>query len=187
MDAAVHARSDRILRPRDLHPWRDRTVPDVFYSFHHGLDRHRAERVRNIGVVDGNCPTSDDEWEEITRCGDAAIRRWIDGQLAGRDCTVVLIGPGTAGRKWIDYEIQKSWQDGKGVLGVYIHNIESHWNGTLPRGDNPFRGLTTGNVALDSIVKCYDPPFITSSNVHHHIARNLRSWIAEAIAIRQSW
>ena len=74
----------------------------AFYSFHFKPDSWRASQVRNIGVVDGNQPVSDNDWEDVKKGGDSAIQEWIDDQLAGRSCTIVLIGENTAGRKWIN-------------------------------------------------------------------------------------
>ena len=73
----------------------------VFFSFHYKPDNWRASQVRNAGTVEGNKPVSDNDWEAITSSGDAEIRKWIDGQLSGKSCAVVLIGSATAGRKWI--------------------------------------------------------------------------------------
>ena len=77
----------------------------VFYSFHYQADGWRASKVRNIGVVEGNAPATDNKWEEVKRGGDAGIKRWIDEQLAGRTCTIVLVGAETAARQWVKYEI----------------------------------------------------------------------------------
>jgi hypothetical protein len=76
-------------------------------SFQHKPDNWRACQVRNAGVVEGNPPVSDNAWETITRGGDTAIQRWINDQLNGKSCAVVLIGSATASRKWIKYEIEK--------------------------------------------------------------------------------
>jgi len=73
----------------------------VFYSFHFQPDHSRAALVRNMGVLEGNPAASDNDWEAVKKGGDAAIQRWIDGQLFGKSCAVVLIGAQTAGRKWI--------------------------------------------------------------------------------------
>jgi hypothetical protein len=32
-----------------------------------------------MGVVDGNKPAIDNDWEAITKKGDADIQKWIDG------------------------------------------------------------------------------------------------------------
>ena len=96
----------------------------AFYSFHYKPDNWRASQVRNMGVIEGNAPASDNDWESITRGGDAVIEKWIDGQMNGKSCSIVLIGTNTAGRKWINYEIKKSWNDKKGVMGIHIHNLK---------------------------------------------------------------
>ncbi len=151
----------------------------VFFSFHYKPDNWRAAQVRNMGVIEGNKPVSDNDWEEVTKGDDKAIQKWIDDQIKGKSCAVVLIGAKTAGRKWIKYEIKKSWDDGKGVLGIYIHNLK---DAPVPpdtdgkqssKGNNPFDDFTVTieqeKKKLSSIVKDYDPPFKTSKYVYDHI------------------
>src|SRR5579862_8725184 len=70
----------------------------AFYSFHYNPDNWRASQVRNMGAIEGNAAVSDNDWETVTKGGDAAIEKWIAGQLKGRSCTVVLVGKDTAGR-----------------------------------------------------------------------------------------
>src|SRR2546427_6713694 len=124
----------------------------VFFSFHYKPDNWRASQVRNAGVVEGNTPVSDNDWETITDQGEGAIRNWIDAQLSGRSCAVVLIGTNTAGRKWINYEIEKAWNDAKGVVGVYIHNLKDSGGAQASKGSNPFAGFTIGSKQMSSIV-----------------------------------
>jgi len=80
----------------------------AFYSFHYAPDNWRASQVRNMGVIEGNTPATDNDWESIKKGGDAAIQKWIDDQMDGKSVAIVLIGANTAGRKWIKYEIKKS-------------------------------------------------------------------------------
>jgi hypothetical protein len=161
----------------------------VFFSFHYIPDNWRASQVRNIGVVEGNQPCSDNDWEEVKKGGEVAIQVWIDGQLSSRSCALVLIGRETAGRKWIKYEIEKAWNDGKGVLGVYIHNLLDSDSKQATKGRNPFEDLTMkrDNARLSSIVKSYDPPYTKSTDVYAHISANLENWIEEAIKIRYDY
>ena len=63
-----------------------------FYSFHYKPDSWRAATVRSIGAIDGNKPATDNDWESVTKGGDAAIKKWISDQMQGRSCTVVLVG-----------------------------------------------------------------------------------------------
>ena len=88
--------------------------------------------------MEDNKPATDNDWESVKKGGDAAIYKWIDGQLQGRTCAIVLIGENTANRKWINYEIAKAWADKKGVLGIYIHNLKNHAGEQSKKGLNPF-------------------------------------------------
>lgn len=159
----------------------------VFFSFHYEQDNWRAAKVRNSGVIDGNAAVSDNDWETITGGGDSAIRKWINDQIYSRSCTVVLIGTATAGRKWIDYEIQKTWDDSKGIVGVYIHNLLDRNLHQSPKGSNPFASFTVNGTALSNIVRAYDPPYNKSQDAYNYIKDNLAGWVEEAIRIRQGW
>ena len=161
----------------------------VFYSFHYAADNWRAATVRNIGAVEGNRPATDNEWETVRRGGDAAIRRWIDGQLRRRSCTLVLVGSATAGRRWINYEIRKSWKAGMGLAGIHIHGLRDR-NGRLSlKGRSPFQRFTVRDRVgrtqdLASVIKCYDPPGSSSRQRYAWIEANLAAIVEEAIGIR---
>jgi hypothetical protein len=159
----------------------------VFYSFHYKPDNARAAQVRNMGVVEGNKPASDNDWETVTKGGDKAIETWIADQLSGKSCTVVLISANTANRKWINHEIITSWNDKKGVLGIYIHNIKDPDGNQTSKGGSPFDYVTLGRdqKKLSSIVKSYDPPYSDSKDVYAYIYNNLAKWIEDAVAIRE--
>jgi hypothetical protein len=159
----------------------------AFYSFHYVPDNWRASQVRNMGVIDGNKPATDNEWETIKKGGDAAIKKWIDGQLSGKSVSIVLIGSKTAGRKWINYEIKKAWEDGKGLLGIYFHNLKDKDGNQSSKGSNPFSAYKVGDTNMSDIVKAYDPPYTTSTYVYNHIKDNLADWIEKAIEIRAKY
>jgi hypothetical protein len=113
-----------------------------------------------------------------------AIQRWIDGQLYGKSCAIVLVGSDTAGRKWINYEIIKAWNDGKGVLGVYIHGLKDLEGNQTVQGANPFNSISYGTTTLASIAKAYNPPYADSKQIYKNISDNLATWFEEAIRIR---
>ncbi|HGN1555824.1 TPA: TIR domain-containing protein [Pseudomonas aeruginosa] len=159
----------------------------AFYSFHYQPDNWRAAQVRSMGVIEGNKPASDNDWEDVKEGGDSAIQKWIDGQLSGKTVAIVLIGQNTAGRKWINYEIEKAWGDNKGVFGIYIHNLKNSTEDQSENGSNPFSNFTIGGVSMDEIVKTYDPPYSTSTNVYSHIKENLGDWIEKAIEVRGNY
>jgi hypothetical protein len=160
----------------------------IFFSFHYKPDVMRASMVREIGALEGNMQASDNDWEKITSGGGPAIEKWITDQMKGRSCTVVLVGANTAKRKWIDYEIVKSWDDGMGVVGIRIHGIKNVDGKIAARGNNPFDYITHGvtKKKLSSIVKCYDPAGSDSKERYAWISKHIANAVEEAIKIRNA-
>lgn len=159
----------------------------VFTSFHYVPDNWRASQVRNMGKIEGNSVVSANQWEEVTKGGSKAIEKWIDDNMSGKSCVIVLVGENTAGRKWIKYEIEKAWNEGRGVLGIHIHNLKNNIGNQANKGRNPFEDFSVDGKNLSSIVKCYNPPYTTSTYVYDHIKENIESWIEEAIDIRNKY
>lgn len=162
---------------------------NAFYSFHFAPDNWRASQIRQMGVIEGNKPASDNDWEAVKKGGEAAIKKWIDDQMSGRSVVIVLVGKETAGRKYIDYEIEKGWNDKKGVLGIHCHYLKDVKGYQTIKGKNPFETFTMkrDQAKLSSIVKCYDPPYTDSKLVYSYISENLSAWIETAIRIRQDY
>jgi len=113
----------------------------VFFSFHYERDVWRANVVRNNWVTK---PDREDagfidaaEFEKIKRQGDLAVKRWINSQLKGTSVTAVLIGAETYKRRWVRYEIIKSFDKDNGLLGIYIHKIKDQYEETDSKGENP--------------------------------------------------
>lgn len=117
----------------------------VFYSFHYKPDVMRVSQVRQIGVLEGNKPAADNDWETVTGGGDPAIKKWIADQMKGRSCTLVLVGQNTANRKWINHEIVESWNAGMGVVGIHIHGLKNTEGYIAQMGNNPFGYITFGD------------------------------------------
>lgn len=159
----------------------------VFYSFHYDNDNWRASQIRNIGIIEGNRPAPDNDWETIKRGGDLAIKRWIDDQMRYRSCTVVLVGAGTAGRKWINYEIEQTWSNKMGIVGISIHRLRDRLGNQSNQGNNPFSNFSVKGTNMSQIVKLYNPPYLDSKEVYNYIAANISSWINEAITIRNKY
>lgn len=158
-----------------------------FYSFHYKPDSQRAAQVRSIGSIEGNKPATDNDWETVKRGGDPAIKKWINDQMWGKSCTIVLVGTNTANRKWINYEIVESWNKGMGIVGIHIHGLKNLDGHVSAKGANPFEYIPYGPAGqkLSSIVKCYNPTGANSRERYTWIANNLANAVEEAIAIRK--
>jgi hypothetical protein len=141
-----------------------------------------------MGLVGGNQPCSDNDWEKLTKGGDEAIKKWINEQLKGRSCAIVLIGQNTAGRKWINYEISAAWNEGMGVVGVYVHRLKDLDAQQSRMGSNPFDHLTfkSSGKKLSTIVRAHNPLHTDSKDVYAYIKKHLPNWIEEAIEVRNN-
>lgn len=139
----------------------------VFFSFHYERDVWRVSQVRNSHVITNldKSPFYDKaEWESIKRNGDQAVRNWIDAQLNGTSVTVVLIGKETASRRWVKYEIQRSVELGKGLIGVHISGIKDR------------NGNTESSLGANPLPAGY-PTYKWNNN---NGAANLGQWIEDA-------
>jgi len=71
---------------------------------------------------------------------DSEIKDLINSGLSGTSVTCVLVGSSTASRRWVKYEIIKSFDRGNGLLAVQINRITGRF-GRTTRGQNPFDRL----------------------------------------------
>lgn len=170
----------------------------AFYSFYYADDARRAAQVRNMGVIGGNRPASDNTWEAVVGGGDRAIKEWIADEMYGKSVVIVLIGARTASRRWVKYEIRQGWEAGKGVLGIHIHNLKDPLQGTSPKGTNPFESIVvnarrrtvfglrpSAPIRLGNVVTAHNPFGLRGA--YSAIQSNLSGWISEAIAIRRRY
>lgn len=155
----------------------------VFFSFHYANDVMRVQQIRNIGALEGNEPVSANDWEVVKKGGDTSIKRWIDDNFKYKQCVIVLVGEDTSNRQWVKYEIKKAWEDGKGLLGIHIHNLKCPRYGKSKKGINPFDQFTfKDGTKLSSKVSCYDPNAI---DAYGDIAKNIEAWVNKAIDQRK--
>ncbi|MGM9753148.1 MAG: TIR domain-containing protein [Candidatus Cryptobacteroides sp.] len=155
----------------------------VFFSFEYYKDNWRAGQVRNMGKVSNDSTFSDNDWESVKKDSDLAITRWINAEMAKRSCIVVLIGSTTSTRKWVKYEIEKAYELGKGIVGIYIHGLKDKYGNQTTKGDNPFYNITTKDGhRLSNYVQAYDTGYVYSTNVYNNIKDKIEGLIEDAIA-----
>lgn len=112
----------------------------VFFSFHYQRDIWRVNQIRNIDQIVGTAAAGFQDaslWEEAKKKGDSAIKKLIDDGLNNTSVTVVCIGAQTAGRKYIDYEINQSVARGNGLVGIQIHELKNKDGQTDTAGQTP--------------------------------------------------
>jgi hypothetical protein len=143
----------------------------------------RVQQIRNMGMIDENEPVSKNEWETVKQKGSAAIETWINDNMKYKRCVVVLIGKDTHERPWVLHEIKKAWNDGRGVFGIHIHNLNCPNGGVCAKGVNPFDQFTftekDGTVVIPPV---YNPP---ANDTYNYIKNNLAAWVEGAIGLRK--
>ena len=160
----------------------------VFFSFHFHGDCWRTNQVRNAGVVTGKPPVSPTRWEEIRLTGDRAIRGWIDPRIAWASCTIVLIGTHTAERPWVRYEIERSWEEKKALLGIRVHHLLDEDQYSSKKGSDPFSRAFPKDPhkrkALMDGVTVVDPTGRNSKAVYGHIVNHIEGWVEDSLTLR---
>jgi hypothetical protein len=158
----------------------------VFFSFHFDNDFWRTQTVRNINALEGQPVATANAWEEVKKKGDAAVEKWIDDNLSGKSCVIVLVGAQTAERPWVIQEIIKGWNANKGVLGIRIDKLLDQKQNSSVAGANPFGKvfLNNGQKPLSDVVSLKTPGGADSKAVYASIAANIEPWIEDAIKIR---
>jgi hypothetical protein len=120
----------------------------TFFSFHYDLDVSRAWVVRNswvAKVAQGDRESAgffdSSVFEASKRQSDESLKRFLREGLENTSVTCVLVGAETALRRWVRYEILRSFMCGNGVLAVRIHSIAGLNGAKAGVGSNPFDNL----------------------------------------------
>lgn len=117
----------------------------TFFSFHYTLDVSRAWVVRNSWVTKVAQGERQDAgffdssvFEASKRESDDALKRFLRDGLTNSTVTCVLVGTETCLRRWVRYEILRSFIRGNGLLAVRIHTIGSLHSPATASGSSPF-------------------------------------------------
>lgn len=118
-------------------------VKRVFFSFdYEDVKTFRANVVRNHGLTkeDGQEAGFFDAsiWEDAEAHGDTSVKRLINSGLENTSVTCTLIGTETWKRRWVRYEILKSYDRGNLLFGIHINSVLDKNQQTFSQGLNPF-------------------------------------------------
>ena len=120
---------------------------NVFFSFHYAdVSSFRANVVRNSWVTHNkrNIPTFSDGsiWEEALSKGVKDLKNLIENVgLFNTSVTSVLIGSETNERRYVRYELVKSFEKGNGILAIHINRIKGKDGKIIKKGANPLDKL----------------------------------------------
>lgn len=96
---------------------------NVFISFH-------VEDEAQVNLLRSQAANQDFDMEfrdySVKAPFDEAWRRRCAERIAQTSMTIVMIGPGTANREAVNWEIEESYRQGKKVIGVRIYRDANH-------------------------------------------------------------
>jgi hypothetical protein len=120
----------------------------TFFSFHYKPDVTRAWVVRNSWVTKVAKGERDDAgffdssvFEAAQRESDDVLKRFLRDGLDNTTVTCVLVGTETSLRRWVRYEIFRSFMRCNGLLAVRLHTIAGLNAPAAAAGPNPFDAL----------------------------------------------
>jgi hypothetical protein len=120
----------------------------TFFSFHYKPDVTRAWIVRNSWVPKIAKGEREDAgffdssvFEAAQRESEDALKRFLREGLMNTTVTCVLVGAETTLRRWVRYEIFRSFMRGNGLLAIRIHTIPGFDKKAAAQGSNPFDNL----------------------------------------------
>jgi hypothetical protein len=141
---------------------------NVYFAFHYEKDIFRANQVRNSGLLFGARSVGFADrslWEKAKTKGTKALEELILDGLDGTSATVVLIGEETAGRDWVNFEIEASYERNNALVGVRIHHLIDHMGRASRQGRIP------------DLLKQIGAPI----HVWDKIPHDLGEWVEEAV------
>jgi len=100
----------------------------VYFAFDY-KDVFKVNQVRKAGeFIDMSRAGFGDasQWEKLKKKDEATIKKAIDDALVGTTVTVVCVGERTHSRKYVNYEISASRDQGNGLVGVYLPGESGH-------------------------------------------------------------
>ena len=99
------------------------TQRSIFVSYHHAMDQAYYDALdRMIAGTFGLVRNNSVDTEFDTEDPDYVIRAIRERYIDGTSCTVLLCGPLTRWRKYVDWEIKASLDGQRGLLGVNLPN-----------------------------------------------------------------
>ncbi len=116
----------------------------IFFSFsYEDVANFKVNVVRNSWLLNNREDTFIDGsiWETQKTKNPNIIKKLIDDGMHRTSVTAILIGENTANRRWVNYELVKSFERGNGILAININRIRGKNQYISAKGQNPLDRL----------------------------------------------
>lgn len=104
--------------------------PRVFISYQHSSDQHYYNEFSRV-FHDGYESVYDNSLARVidSECCEYVIQRIRDEFITGTSCTILLVGPTSYQRKYLDWEIKATLDKEHGLIGIHLPNLTPRWDG----------------------------------------------------------
>lgn len=145
----------------------------VFISYHHGGDQAYYDAFSKTFSQQYEL-FSDNSLERALQSDNTDYVRWSikEKNIKGSSCTIVLVGPNTWGRKYVDWEIKYTLDMKHGLICILLpHTPISNGGSSKPDRlqDNIDSGyakfLNWNSLTTDTLKKSIEEAATTSSNL----------------------
>lgn len=117
----------------------------VFVSYHHGNDRQYYEQFMSMFDASYEVVTDNSVRNAINSDNsDYVIRAIREQYITGSSCTVVLCGPHTPWRKFVDWEIKATLDAQHALIGVLLPNCPLNANNRYTIPDRLHANIESG-------------------------------------------
>ena len=102
----------------------------VFISYHHGGDQYYYDALQKF-ACDQYDIFSDTSLDRVVQSTNHDYVMWsiAEKNIKGSSCTIVLVGPDTWGRKYVDWEIYETLDMSHGLVGILLPETPRASNG----------------------------------------------------------
>lgn len=135
---------------------------NVFIS-HYGKDDEHVQNLKDL--LKKSNRTLRNSSVDSTKTNDAKNEQYIKSFLSEgikwAGTTIVLIGPDTHKRWWVDWEIEKSFKEGNRIVGVFIHGAsDSDVPKNFEKYGDALVGWNTDSIigAIDGSINNWETP-----------------------------
>ncbi len=147
----------------------------IFISYHHDNDQSYYNELSRV-LHDKMDLVFDNSLDRLIDSDntDYVIQRIRDKFIAGTSCTIVLCGPETHQRKYVDWEIKATLEKGHGLIGIALPTIS--------------RNLQGQSIVPDRLASNYHSGYAVWKS-WDDLAANpalMATWIEDAVARDQS-
>jgi hypothetical protein len=184
--------ADLLIRPAvkpplfslaDIQPKR----PRIFVSYQHSSDQAYYDHFSKI-VHDSYESAYDNSLDRRIDSDDNeyVIQRIRDEFLKGSSCTIVLIGPTTYQRKFIDWEIKATLDKGHGLIGLQLPNVVPNYLGQVMIPERFNANINSGYAVWQGI--SWQQVISNPAILKHHIAdacARSKKWIVNPPDIKK--